>query len=199
MPFKTDYIQTFSIVVFTSIAAYFDSTLSFLFALLLAFTFNIIAGFRADEVRVVIRRIFPPIYFENFKGNKLKDSLMELFLITAITYLLKGLAELMKYETSGYYIVQFLIAVAVYYYFRNGLRNLKNVYPNNKWLAMLYHLISFKFRNLVGDDVADIIDKEERRKNTRKAVKRSIKKASEVIDESKEKIDELKEEHEDKQ
>ena len=96
----------------------------------------------------------------------------------------------MKYETSGYYIVQFLIAVAVYYYFRNGLRNLKNVYPpNNKWLSMLYHLIAFKFRALVGDDLADIVDKEERRKNTRKEVKNSIKKVSDVIDESKELVD----------
>lgn len=193
MPYKSDNIQTIAIVIFTSIAAYFDSTLSFLLALVLAFAFNILAGFRADEVKVVLRRIFPPIYFENFQGNKLKDSLMELLLITSITYLLKGLAELMKYETSGYYIVQFLIAVAVYYYFRNGLKNLKNVYSNNKWLAMLYHLIAFKFRALVGNDLADIVDKEERRKNTRKEVKRNIEKVSDVIDESKEKIDELKE------
>lgn len=192
MPYKVDHYQAMAVTIFAAIAAYFDSTLSFLCALLLAFAFNIIAGFRADEVKVVIKRIFPPIYFENFHGNKLKDSLMELVLITSVTYLLKGLTELLKYEESSYYIVQFLIAVAVYYYFRNGLRNLKNVYPNNKWLAMLYHLISFKFRALVGDDVADIIDKEERRKNTRKAVKRSIKKVSDVIDESKEKIDELK-------
>ena len=189
MPYKVDHYQPMAVTIFASIAAYFDSTLSFLCALLLAFAFNIIAGFRADEVKIVIRRIFPPIYFENFHGNKLKDSLMELLLITSITYILKGLAELMKYETSGYYIVQFLIAVAVYYYFRNGLRNLKNVYPNNKWLAMLYYILAFKFRALIGDDMADIIDKEERRKNTRKAVRRSVKKASEVIDESKEKID----------
>ena len=87
----------------------------------------------------------------------------------------------MKYETSGYYIVQFLIAVAVYYYFRNGLKNLKNVYSNNKWLAMLYHLIAFKFRALVGDDLADIVDKEERRKNTRKEVKNSIKKSAMLL------------------
>lgn len=192
MPYKLDHLQAIGIVIFSAIAAYFDSTLSFLCALVLAFAFNILAGFRADEVKIVIRRIFPPIYFENFQGNKLKDSLMELFLITGVTYILKALADLMKYETSGYYIVQFLIAVAVYYYLRNGLLNLKNVYASNKWLAMLYYILAFKFRALIGDDMADIIDKEERRKNTRKAVKRSVKKAIEVIDESKKKIDELK-------
>ena len=75
-------VQGTLIGVATSVAAYFDSTFSFVCALILAFLFNILAGFKADEVKINIKRIFPPDIFDNFNGNKLKDSLMELFLIT---------------------------------------------------------------------------------------------------------------------
>jgi hypothetical protein len=67
----------------------------------------------------------------------------------------------MKCQDKSAFVVQFLIAVAIYYYFRNALKNLKKVYPKIKWISMLYNLISFKFRELVGSDVADIIEKEE--------------------------------------
>ena len=39
----------------TAIAAYFDSTFSFVCALILAFLFNILAGFKADEVKINIK------------------------------------------------------------------------------------------------------------------------------------------------
>jgi len=86
---------------------------------------------------------------------------MELFLIMSITYLLKVIADLMKYRDQSPYVVQLLIAIAIYYYFRNGLKNLQKVYPKNRFIAVVYHLISFKFRQLVGSDVADIIDQNE--------------------------------------
>ena len=162
MNLKFDYFQAIAITAFASVAAYFDSTITFLSALLIAFVFNILAGFRADEVRVSLQRFFPPVFFKNFQGNKLKDSLMELFLITSIIYILKIIADLMKYESQSAYVVQFLSAIAIYYYFRNGLRNLQRVYDKNRFIAMLYFLIAFKFRQLVGGDVADIIDKTEK-------------------------------------
>lgn len=161
MDLKLDYIQALSITITAAIAAYFDSTITYLAALLLAFTFNILAGFRADEVHIKIQRLFPPIFLKNFQGNKFKDSLMELSLIMFITYLLKIIADLMKYQSQSAYVVQFLIAIAIYYYVRNGLKNLKTVYPKNRFIAVVFHLISFKFRQLIGSDVADIVDKNE--------------------------------------
>ena len=159
---RLDYLQGACIAIFTAIAAYFDSTIAYLTALLSAFALNILAGFRADEVRITIQRIFPPIFFKNFQGNKFKDSLMELFLITFITYFLKLLIDLHKYQSSSSYVVQFLLAIATYFYFRNSLKNLKMVYPKVKFIAFLYHLIAFKFKELVGSDVAEIINKVEK-------------------------------------
>lgn len=158
---KFDYIQALSITALAAVAAYFDSTITFLAALLLAFVFNIFAGFRADEVKLTIQRIFPPIFLKNFQGNKFKDSLMELLIITFVTYLLKSIADLMKYQNQSAYLVQFLTAIAIYYYFRNGLKNLKTVYPKNRFIAVVYFLLAFKFRQLVGGEIADIVDENE--------------------------------------
>ena len=150
------------VAVFTAIISFFDSTSSYLIALVFGFAFNIIAGFRADEVKIILRRLLPPIFiFKNFKGNKFKDSLLELFLIAGITYLLKGLIDLMNYNDKSAYVVQWLFIVAIYVYFRNGLRNLVAVYPNVKFIRILYGLLSFKFREIAGDKIADIVDKEE--------------------------------------
>lgn len=158
---KIDYLQAVAITAFTSVAAYFDSTITYLIALLIAFAFNIFAGFKADEVKVILQRIFPPIIFKNFHGNKLKDSLIELALIASVTYLLKSIADLMKYKNQSDYIVQFLIAIAIYHYLRNGLRNLKSVYPKHKFIAVVYFLLSFKFREMFGNQVADMMDEDD--------------------------------------
>ena len=152
-----------SIAAFTSLLAFFDSTFTFLLALLAGFAINIIAGFRADEVKIKLHRVFPPIvWFQNFNGNKFKDSLFELFLITGLTYFIKGIIVWFKFNDFSDYAVQWLLIIAVYYYFRNSLRNLSNSYPHIKWLTMLYILIAFKFRELVGGNIADIVDKAEK-------------------------------------
>ena len=155
--------QGVMVFIFTSCAAFFDSTFGYLIALLLGFSFNILAGFRADEVKLTLHRIFPPIVaFKNFKGNKFKDSLLELFLITSITYLLKGVIDLMDYDDKSVYVVQWLFAVAIYVYFRNGLRNLVKVYPKVKFLRLVYYLIAFKLKEIIGSDMSDIVEKAEK-------------------------------------
>ena len=158
---KHEIFSGICVAIFTAVAAFFDSTLSYLVALFAGFIFNILAGFRADEVKIEIRRIIPPVLLKNFSGNKFKDSLLELLLITSITYFLKGIADLMHYEESSSYVVQFLIAIALYYYIRNGLRNLNKGYPKVKFITMMYYLLAFKFRQIFGSDVADIVDKAE--------------------------------------
>ena len=151
------------VFIFTSCAAFMDSTFSYLIALLLGFTFNILAGFRADEVKIKLHRIFPPIVaFEKFNGNKFKDSLLELFLITSITYLLKEVIDLMDYDTKSVYVVQWLFAVAIYVYFRNGLRNLHEAYKKVVFIRIVYAVLAFKFREIFGDKVADIVKEEEK-------------------------------------
>ncbi|MGB4440273.1 MAG: hypothetical protein WBJ13_13860 [Sedimentibacter sp.] len=160
---NNDFINALFVAIFTATATFFDSTLTFLFALLAGFFVNIIAGFRADEVRVKLHRIFPPmVIFQNFNGNKFKDSLLELALIVGITYIIKGIILGFKYNEISDFAVQWLFIIAVYYYIRNSLRNLSMVYPRMKWIRVTYILISFKFRGLIGDEISDIIDKEEK-------------------------------------
>lgn len=129
------------------ILAYFESTQSFIVALLLGFTFNILAGFKADNVHFEMWRLC------NFKGNKLIDSLKELLLILMITYFLKLLAELMKQGEHSYFIVECLIGVAVYYYVRNGLRNLSKAYPGNRWIKFIYIIIGLQFIEIMPEPV----------------------------------------------
>lgn len=135
------------IALASMICAYFESTYSFMLALFLGFVFNILAGFKADEVKFKMWRLC------NFSGHKFKDSLMELFLIVSITYFLKMLADLMKHGDKGVFIVQWLIAVALYWYVRNGLRNLSLAYPKNRWIRFVSNLISFQFNELAPESV----------------------------------------------
>lgn len=142
--------------------AYIDNTATFMGALMLAFTLNIFAGMRADNVKLKIERIYPPKLFENFDGNKLKDSLFELTLIVSLIYLLKGITDLMKYEQSSVYVVQYLCWIAVYAYLRTAIKNLSGAYPKNRFLKILNVVISFKFKELFGEELRDEIEKIER-------------------------------------
>lgn len=148
------------VFVSASVAAYFDTTISFLYALLIGFAFNIFAGLRADEVKIVMTR-FPAFGLINYKGQKLVDSLKELSLITFITYMLKAIIDLMKFDEKSAYVVQVLIAIALYYYVKNGLRNLSKAYPKVRWIRMLYFLVSFKFKEMMPANVVDAVEKEE--------------------------------------
>ena len=148
--------EAYMVGMFSIIVAYFDTTFMFIIALLIGFSFNILAGFRADEVKFEMRRL------ANFEGNKLKDSLMELGLITGTTYVLKLIMDLMSYDAKSVYVVQILIALANYYYFRNALRNLSKAYPKSKWIKTLYILVSFQFKELMPDSVNRAVEQVEK-------------------------------------
>lgn len=152
--------KEFLVLLSAAAAAYFDTTITFLYALLIGFAFNIFAGLRADDVKITMTR-FPSFGIVNYKGKKLVDSLKELCLITFITYMLKAIIDLMKFDEKSAYVVQVLIAIAIYYYVKNGLRNLGKAYPKVRWIKMLYHLVSFKFKEMMPGIVNDAIDKEE--------------------------------------
>lgn len=137
------------------VAAYFDSTFTFMIALFAAFIFNILAGLRADDVTFKMWRII------NFDGYKFKDSLKELALIVVITYFLKGIMDLMQHNEKSVYAVQILVWIALYYYVRNSLRNLSKAYPKVKWIVVVYHLFSFQFGKIMPESVNKAIEKAE--------------------------------------
>lgn len=151
--------QTFWIGVVSVTAAYFESTITFVIALFVAFSGNILAGFRADEVRFRMWRIV------NFQGNKFKDSLSELLVIVVVTYYIKALMDLMSVGEKSVFAVQILISLALYYYVRNSLRNLSKAYPKNRWIRVVYHLVSFQFKELMPNAVnkaMEEVEKEEK-------------------------------------
>lgn len=154
---KISMSQTSLVSMFGLIAAYFDSTITFIYALMIAFVFNILAGMRADDVNLW--------KLKNFKVRKFKDSLVELLLITSTTYVLKLIIDLMQYNEKSAYAVQILIWIALYYYFRRGLRNLSIAYPNNSWIRTVYHLVSFQFSQMMPDSVKQAMEKAEKEKN----------------------------------
>ncbi|MDR0823902.1 MAG: hypothetical protein LBN74_02335 [Prevotella sp.] len=147
-------IQACLIAIAGVAGAYFENTDSFVYACLLAFSVNIFAGFRADHVGISfkMRRLV------NFEGNKLKDSFKELFLILGITFLIKSLMDFMNLGEKSVYAVQILIAIALYYYIRNSLRNLHRAYPKIKWISVIYYLIAFEFKKLMPDSVNEAMD-----------------------------------------
>lgn len=152
-------LQPFLISVTSMVCAYFESTTGFMLALLLGFVFNIIAGFRADEVKFVMWRLC------NFQGNKFKDSLIELTLIVVVTYFLKLIADLMNHSDKGVYIVECLVWVALYTYIRNGLRNLSKAYPKNRWIRFVSALVSFHFNEIAPDSVKKAWEKSKNKKD----------------------------------
>jgi hypothetical protein len=140
------------------LGAYFETTATFFIALFLAFLFNILAGFRADEVKFRFTWTIPPFIAHNFKKPKLSTSLSELLQILSLIILIKVMADLMDYGEHSKMIVQALSLIAVYWYLRNGLRNMQKAYPKNRFIAMLYYLLAFKYRQFFGDDMADIVE-----------------------------------------
>lgn len=158
LPFLKD-LQAPLMGLVSIIAAYFDSTSTFLIALFAAFTFNILAGLRADDVKFKMWRLV------NFDGHKFKDSLKELGLIVIITYFLKGIIDLMQHNEKSVYAVQILVWIALYYYLRNSLRNLSKAYPKIKWIVVIYHLFSFQFGKMMPDGVKEAIEKAEKEAN----------------------------------
>lgn len=154
LPFLKD-IQAPLMGLVSIVAAYFDSTFTFLIALFAAFIFNILAGLRADDVKFTMWRLI------NFDGHKFKDSLKELALIVMITYFLKGIMDLMQHNEKSVYAVQILVWIALYYYLRNSLRNLSKAYPKIKWIVVVYHLFSFQFGKVMPESVNKAIEKAE--------------------------------------
>lgn len=153
------------IIITAAIAAYFDTTISFVYALLLGFAFNILAGLRADKVSIRMVR-FPIPSVINYSGTKLKDSLTELAMVLFITYTIKSIVDLLNFDDKSTYAVQILISVAVYYYLRNGLRNLQQAYPRNRFITSVYYLVAFKFHEIMPSFVSRAVQAEEEDTNT---------------------------------
>lgn len=156
-------IQQFCILAFGILTAYFESTLLYIIAYYVAFSFNIIAGFRADEVKLKMLRIWPPgIILDKFDKSKFKDSLLEFFLILFTTHILRAIAEMNGFSGKAAMLVQILLGIATHSYLRKSLRNLSVAYPKIVWLKTIYILLAFKFKEIMPKSVSDAVDQAEK-------------------------------------
>lgn len=167
---RYDYYSLINGSVFATalifVCDYLEATMTFLIALLLGFTFNIFAGLKADKVGFSMWRLY------NFKGYKLKDSLIELVLIVVIVYFLKLIIELMELGNGSTEMVRWLIFVALYYYVNNGLKNLSFAYPKNTWIKFISNLLSFKFKHLLPEALLSSWEKAKKETEKKKKVKK---------------------------
>lgn len=129
------------------------STSDFLAAVLIGFAFNVLAGLRADSVSFVHRRLC------NFNGHKFKDSLIELFLVVVITYLLQLIGVLVEYSEGALIITKWLFRIAVIFYIINGLRNLNKAYPKSRFVEALYIIVTAQFLKIAPDIMKDAFKK----------------------------------------
>jgi hypothetical protein len=154
--------ENFGVLTTLAVLAYFNNTWTFMLALLIAFMFNVIAGLRADEVKMQFMRIWPVVYLKNFRSNKFVIALFEFVVILVTIILLKVIADLMLVREKSVFVFQYLTWIALYYYLRNTLRNLSKIYPKVGFFRAVYHIISFKFGEFFGKEVKEIIDNEDK-------------------------------------
>lgn len=162
--FETTYVWIRGIIgsFFVFLAGYLDTTKTFLYAFVIVFFFNIVAGFRADEVKVEMKRLFPPIFkLANFKPNKFKTALFEFTMIIFSIYLLKVLIDLFFLQEHSTFIVQALMGVAVYFYFKNILRNFRLILPNSNFIKFLDIAVSLKFKEIIPTSFSKAIEEVE--------------------------------------
>jgi len=149
------------VLISTAILTHFAPVMTFIYALFVAFAANVLAGMRADDVKLKISRTWPIVLFPNFSGNKFKCALGEFLLILIIIAVLRGVGMLMLLKNNqDVYIFQYLTWVALYYYGVNSFRNLSIVYPNNRFIKAIYYIIGFKFSKMFGKEVKEILDNE---------------------------------------
>ena len=153
-------LQKICITIATFCIAFFANTTGFLIAFMLAFGMHILAGMGADKVKLKWRWGVPPAYLENFKVPKMTIALIELALIVSITYFLKGMVDLNNYEGGSHYVVQFFFAIASYYYITKGLKNLIKRFPKIVFLRIVLAVLTFKFKEIIGEQHYAIIEKE---------------------------------------
>lgn len=84
--FNLEQLRIIFVSVTSPIIAYMTTTSNFIFALIIAFAFNLFAGMRADGVSI-LRCI-------NFKFSKFKNALLEICLYLVIIHVLYSIVIL---------------------------------------------------------------------------------------------------------
>lgn len=135
--FNLEQLRIIFVTVTSPIIAYMTTTSNFIFALIIAFAFNLFAGMRADGVAIVRCKNFS---FRKFK-NALFELFMYLFIVETIFTIMKNCGD----DNAAIIAVKSLTYVFMYVYLQNAFRNLIKAYPKKIALRIIYHVIRLEF------------------------------------------------------
>jgi len=136
------------------IIAMLTSTSGFIFALAIAFSFNIWCGTRVDGVS--IKRC------KNFSFSKFKNALFEMFLFISIIYIISLMMFSMGDREESLIITKSITYIFIYAYTMNSFKNLVKAYPKNKAIRIIYHLVRLEFMRALPSRVQAVIDRVEK-------------------------------------
>ena len=152
--FTLEQIRLIVISTISPVLAYYTETNTYIYALILAFGFNVWAGMRADGV--AIKRC------KNFKFGKFKNALFELLLYTCIIYVIYSIMCLQGDKNISLIVVKTLSYIFEYVYLQNAFRNLVIAYPRRIVLHIIYHVIRLEFTRAMPEHIREIIERYER-------------------------------------
>ena len=133
---------------------YLTPTKGFVFALVIMFAFNILAGMRADGVAIV--------RCKNFSFKKFKNALFELFLYLFIVESIFSIMKNCGDDKAAIVVVKSLTYVFMYVYLQNAFRNLIKAYPTKVALRIIYHVIRLEFTRVLPGYWQPIIERYQR-------------------------------------
>ena len=135
------------------IIAMLTSTSGFIFALVVAFSFNIWCGTKVDGVS--IKRC------KNFSFSKFKNALLEMFLFVSIIYVISLMMFNMGDIKESLIVTKTITYIFIYAYTSNSFKNLVKAYPKNKAIRIIYHLVRLEFMRAIPSRVQEVIDRVE--------------------------------------
>lgn len=149
--FNLEQFRIIFVTVTSPIIAYMTTTSNFIFALIIAFAFNLFAGMRADGVS--ISRCI------NFKFSKFKNALLEICLYLVIIHVLYSIVILCGDKKEAYFVIKSLTYVFIYVYATNSFKNLIKAYPKNVALRIIFHILRLEFTRAMPSYWKPIIEK----------------------------------------
>lgn len=151
--FNTDNLRTIAVGVSTPIIAFLSPTDGFIYALILAFSFNIFCGMRADGVSI--------IKCSNFSCSKFKNAIIELLVYLLIILVVFSGMKFAGDTNQALFVSKTISYVFMYVYFMNGIKNLIKAYPDKIALRIIYHVIRLEFKRASPEYLQEIIDRVE--------------------------------------
>ena len=137
------------------ILAFLTPTSGFITALVFMFGFNFICGMRADGVNLSVNGV------RRFTMLKFISAVQELILyILVITVIFSSVAKMGDHD-AAVLSAKTITYVFMYVYLSNGFKNLCISYPDNKSFRLIYHIIRFEFKRLMGERAAKIVEEHE--------------------------------------